>query len=155
MEKLLTTPATTPDIGELLSSELAQDNRHCFMKVLIGLQFLARQGIGIRGHDENESNLYQLLRLLNENDAKVCSLIHKINYITDRLNVCLCDLTFTLSQGQQWMEKKSERYIHHECQNELLKIMANTVLRKIAGDIQNSDFSSIMLDDVIVCLYTL
>ena len=92
MEKLLTIPATTSDVGELLSllsllsSELAQqkpDNWHCFMKVLTGLQYLARQGISIWGHDESESNLYQVLRLLNGNEVKVCSLTCKINSVAE------------------------------------------------------------------------
>lgn len=74
MEKLLTIPATTADVGELLSSTLAQqkaDNRHCLMKVITSLQFLARQGCSIRGHDEKDGNLFQLLALRNKDDVKV------------------------------------------------------------------------------------
>ncbi len=43
VEKLITLPATTPDVGELLSSSLAQErakNRQCVMKVLNSLKFI-------------------------------------------------------------------------------------------------------------------
>ena len=74
VEKLLTLPATTQDVGEMLSGTLALDranNRHCFMKILSSLQFLARQGSGIRGHDEDEGNLHQLLKFISKDDLKV------------------------------------------------------------------------------------
>ena len=35
----------------------------------------------------------------------------------------------------------------HESQNEMLKIMAMNVLRKIASDLQTADFYSIMMDE--------
>ena len=52
----------------MLVKTLAQDkanNRHCFIKILEGLRYLARQGCGIRGHDEEEGNLHQLLCLIS------------------------------------------------------------------------------------------
>ena len=75
VEKLLTLPATTTDIGEMLSSTLVQEkaeNRHCLLKVLSSLRFLARQGCGIRGHDDKkDGNFYQLFTLRCEDDSKV------------------------------------------------------------------------------------
>ena len=74
VEKLLILPATTTDVGELLSSTLAKqkaDNRHCLMKVITSLQYLARQGCSIRGHDEKEGNLFQLVVLQSKDDVKV------------------------------------------------------------------------------------
>ena len=74
VEKLLTLPATTRDVGEMLVTTLAQeraDNRHCFMKILESLRFLARQGCAIRGHDDTEGNLHQLLCLMGKDDSKV------------------------------------------------------------------------------------
>ena len=56
---LVTLPRTTPDVGEMLSSSLAQEkanNRHCFLKGLSGLKFLARQGISFRNSDEKKEN---------------------------------------------------------------------------------------------------
>ena len=75
MEKLLTLPATTTDIGEMLSSTVAQEkamNRHCLLKVLSTLRFLARQGCGIRGHYDNKDGyFYQLLTLRSKDDSRV------------------------------------------------------------------------------------
>ena len=73
---VLTLPTSTKDVGELLSTAHAQekaDNRHCLLKVLCSLRFLARQGCAIRGHgDDKDGNFQQLLKLLGEEDKKVC-----------------------------------------------------------------------------------
>ena len=70
MEKIVTLPFTTRDVGELLSGMHAQDkikNRQCFLKILSSLRFLAYQGCAIRGHgDETDGNFYQLLKLRGE-----------------------------------------------------------------------------------------
>lgn len=74
MEKLLTLPTTTSDVGEMLSSTLIKEkaeNRQCLLKVLSSLRFLARQGCGIRGHDEADGNFFQLLKLRCEDDSQV------------------------------------------------------------------------------------
>ena len=52
-----------------------------------------------------------------------------------------------LLQCQAWLKKKSERYNNWETQNEVLKIMAMNVLRKIAGDLQATEFFAIMMDE--------
>ena len=74
VEKVLMLPATTPDISEMLLSTLAQEkatNRHCLLKVMSSLRFLARQGCGIRGHDdEKDGNSHQLLTLRSKDDSK-------------------------------------------------------------------------------------
>ena len=41
------------------------------MKVITSLQYLARQGCSIRGHDEKEGNLFQLVVLQSKDDVKV------------------------------------------------------------------------------------
>ena len=74
MEKIVTLPFTTRDVGELLSGMHAQEkikNRQCFLKILSSLRFLACQGCAIRGHgDETDGNFYQLLKLRGE-DHKI------------------------------------------------------------------------------------
>ena len=75
MEKMLTLPSTTPDIGEMLSSSLAREkvnNRHCLLKVMSSLKYLARQGISVRGRDDKKAgNFFQLLMLRSEDDSLV------------------------------------------------------------------------------------
>ncbi|KAL5517004.1 hypothetical protein EMCRGX_G002468 [Ephydatia muelleri] len=80
----------------------------------------ARQGIPIRGDgDDSESNFIQLLKLSGQGDAKM----------------------------DEWLKKKTDKYTSHDIQNELLKIMAQHVLRSIAVQIQDSRFVTVMIDE--------
>ena len=47
----ITLPACCADVGEMLSSQHAQqaENRDCLLKILANLKFLARQGLPQRG----------------------------------------------------------------------------------------------------------
>ena len=45
------------------------------LKVLSSLQYLARQGCAIRGHDDKcDCNLYQLMKFVSKDDSKVVHL---------------------------------------------------------------------------------
>ena len=65
VQALIVLPQCTQDIGELQSSEHAAEktrNRKMFMLVLRSIQYLARQGLELRGDcDESDSNFIQLL----------------------------------------------------------------------------------------------
>ena len=65
VEVVLTTPATTGDVGEQLSSEYAQQcatNRRCLTIIAQNIRFLPCQGIALRGDGkEGDSNFTQLL----------------------------------------------------------------------------------------------
>ena len=50
-----------------------------------------------------------------------------------------------------WMEKKREKCLHHDTQNEIIRLMAFMILRDIAKNINNSIFYSIMADEVTDC----
>ena len=119
----MTLPLQCKDIGEQLSSQVAsekRDNRQCLLKVLSNLRYLARQGIAIRGDgDESNSNFMQLLRLRQNEDPRI----------------------------KDWIDKKTNKYVSHEIQNEVLKVMAFSHLRKIAHDIASSAYFSIMCDE--------
>ncbi|KAH3773530.1 hypothetical protein DPMN_174892 [Dreissena polymorpha] len=52
--KEMTLPATTRDVGEMLSAGHAKekaDNRKQLLQILRSIRYLARQGIALRGHD--------------------------------------------------------------------------------------------------------
>ena len=90
------------------------------IKILFCLQLLARQGLPIRGDgDDSDSNFIQLLKLSGQGDVKM----------------------------DEWLKKKTDKYTSHDIQNELLKIMAQHVLRSIAGQIQDSRFVTVMIDE--------
>ncbi len=45
------------------------------------------------------------------------------------------------------MERKREKYICPDSQNEMLKIMGNNILRSVASKIQSTEFVSVMMDE--------
>ena len=90
------------------------------LKILSSLRFLGRQGLPIRGDgDETDGNYIQLLTLRGEDDSRML----------------------------EWLKRKNEKYTCAEVQNEMLQIMALSVLRDIAQNIRNSVYYSIMADE--------
>ena len=70
-------------------------NRRIFLTILETLQYLARQGLAVRGDDDDESNFIQLLRLQSK----------------------------TFLELTDWLSRKTERYTSHDVQNELINLM--------------------------------
>eukprot|EP00117_Sycon_ciliatum_P008412 scpid101383/ scgid11122/ Zinc finger MYM-type protein 1 len=120
VKMLLVLPATTPDVGEMLSGAHAkqkEENRKCFLKIVSNLQFLARQGLALHGDgSEEDSNFMQVLKLRGQDDPR----------------------------GKTWLEKKTNKYVSHDMQNELLQVMALSVLREISSRIRNAHFFTVM-----------
>lgn len=124
IEVIETLPRTTRDIGEQLSSAHAEEklrNRAYVLKVFQTIQFLARQGLALRG-DQNdlESNFLQLLRLRGADDDNI----------------------------RKHLEQHSDKYTCHQVQNEMIKIMALTVLRKLATDFHTCVYYTLIADEV-------
>ena len=115
------------NVGDMLSSAYKkerEDDRRALYTILTTIRFLARQGLPLRGSfagsglGEPNSNLIQLLHLRK----------HDIPALGP------------------WLEKAQDRFTSPSIQNELLEIMANTVLRKISSNISGKMFS-IMVDE--------
>jgi len=123
VEKIVTLPATTSDIGEMLCKAHSQEkyeNRPVLLKILSNLRFLARQACAIRGDgDEADSNFMQLFKLRGEDNPKI----------------------------YEWMLKRTDKYTSHDMQNDMLKAMAQMVLIKITYKLHNATFFSIMADE--------
>ena len=112
VEMVITLPVTHKDISECISSaagEQRKENRSCFMKVMSSLQFLAQQGLPIRGDGEGEQsgNLSQLLALHSQDDPKLV----------------------------EWLKKKTDKYTGHDMRNEIVQVMGHRILRQIADRI--------------------
>ena len=121
-QALVLLPQQVRDIGEVLSNEHRQEkamNRKMFMMILQTLSFLARQGLAIRGHGDENSNFHQLL-LLRSTDCQ--------------------DII-------DWLKKKSNKYTSHEVQNECLRVMPLQITRQLSKDIGNSQCYTIMADE--------
>ncbi|KAI6656188.1 hypothetical protein LOD99_1521 [Oopsacas minuta] len=80
-----------------------EDNRECLLKIISNLKFLTRQGLPLRGDGDTDLNFTQLMKLHARDDPRLT----------------------------EWLEKKTNLYISHDIQNELLKVMALSVLREI------------------------
>ena len=92
---------------------------------------MARQGLPLRGHGDERDSNFFLLR--GEDDSRVA----------------------------EWLSKKTDKYTAPDIQNEILKIMALSVLRSITAAIHSSPFLSVMIDEttnvfnkeqVVVCI---
>ena len=70
------------------------------IKIISSIRYLARQGIALRGYNEENPNFIQLLNLRAEDD--------------DHL--------------KEWLLRKSKKYTSPIIQNEILKDMALTIL---------------------------
>ena len=62
---------SSQDVGELFNKEVLRErhtNHECLLRILSSVQFLARQGLPLRGDgDEEDSKLYQVLMLRSDN----------------------------------------------------------------------------------------
>ena len=98
-------------------------NERQYLKIVMeSLQYLARQGIALRGNEDGNDNLTQLLLLRGKDHP----------YIIERL---------------QSKIPGKKRYTHHDFQDELLTIMSNQLLRKKLYDVNSNKFYSIMCDE--------
>ena len=78
------------------------------IKILSCIQFLARQGLPLRGHgDDNDGNLLQLLKFQGSDEIK------------------------------DWLQRKTNKYTSHKVQNSFLKTMALDVLRNVTENFKN------------------
>ena len=93
-------------------------NLNCLEIIFSSIEYLARQCLPLRGHEERRGNFYQLVKL--------------------RANDCV-DL-------KMWMERK-RAYLSYEIQNEILRIMSHQILRSILKDVSSSLWYSVMADE--------
>ena len=107
-------------VATQLSHQLAVDQKHrqeMLMKVLTSVRFLVCQGLAVRGHKEEYSNLVQLLICRSED-------IHGL---------------------ESWI--KDGRYLSHDIINEMIEMMAHQLLRGILNDIKNAKWFALTADE--------
>ncbi|XP_069381427.1 zinc finger MYM-type protein 1-like [Paralichthys olivaceus] len=92
-----------------LSRELErqqQQARRNLMKIAGGVQYLARQGLAFQGDEKESGNFSQLLKYKAKGDAELTN----------------------------WLKRQFD-FTSPKMQNELLQLMANTIIKKIVSDI--------------------
>ena len=81
---VVTLPETTRDVGELLSLAHADEKaaiRQCLVTIAENLRFLAKQGIALRGDDdEKECNFMQLIKLRAIHQPELLKWLERITY---------------------------------------------------------------------------
>ena len=115
---------TTRDVGELLLSVHAAEkrkNQQSLITIAENIRFLARQGLALcRDGDRVASNFTQLLQLRAIDQPQLLT----------------------------WMERKTDKYTCPQVQNEILTVMACTVLRHKSALLQNAAYYCLMADEV-------
>ena len=115
------------NVGEMISQALNQQkklNSRMLLTIMQSLQFLTRQALALRGHNDDESNFIQLLKLRSCDQPEI----------------------------SEWLAKKGgDKYTSPEIQNEILTLMSQAVLRKIASKLHQADFFTIMTDECVDC----
>ena len=86
--------------------------------ILSSVKYLSRQGLAIRGHNEEFGNLHQLLKLRSADVKPLAEFMHNPKSFTS-----------------------------HEVQNEILQMMSHAVLRQIIGDANKSPYFSVIADE--------
>ena len=118
---------SSKDVDEMLSTSYAKekaDNRKALYTILSTTRFLARQGLPLRGSytghgcGESNSNFMQLLELRKHDVPNLVG----------------------------WLNRSQDRFTSPTIQNEILEIMASTILRKIAGEVAG-EFFSLLVDE--------
>ena len=116
------------DIVELMVSE-QQDKRllerKYLLKIMECIRYLARQGLALRGHEEGDGNLTQLLKLMCKDNADILRRI----------------------DGEMKLESGQRKYLHNDMQNEILQLMARKVLLKKLESVQSSQFFALIADE--------
>ncbi|XP_003389518.1 PREDICTED: zinc finger MYM-type protein 1-like [Amphimedon queenslandica] len=109
-----------PSVATQLSRQSEKDHKHrqaMLMKVLQSIKLLARQGLAIRGHSDEESNLVQVLR---------------------------CRMA-DVEGLEAWIN--AGKYLSHEVTNEIVELMAHALLRNLLVDIRNAKFFALICDE--------
>ena len=89
------------------ASRSAQESARKNLRTLITtVQFLARQGLALRGHDGSEGNFKELLRLRSGDCPELA----------------------------EWLKRK-ENFTHQDIQNELLRLISHDVLRGVVAEV--------------------
>lgn len=109
-----------PSISTQLSLQHSRDqekHRSQLLKQLTSLRMLLRQGLPLRGHTEEDSNLYQLQKCRSE-DATII---------------------------KEWLENNN--YRSPEVINELIQLIGHQLLRQLVSDIHSAGYFSIIADE--------
>ena len=109
-----------PTIITQINSQLKKEQQHHRNMLLVqlsSLRYLTKQGLAIRGHEEKDGNLIQLLECRSE----------KIPELHD------------------WLTR--QKYLSHDIVNEMIELLAHHLLRDLLIDIREAEWFSLISDE--------
>ena len=111
------------DVGKVFSDKTTTDqekNRKSLLKIISDIRYLGRQGIPLRGADDDaNSNFNQLNLVRTEKDEDF----------------------------EIWLQKKSFTYDLPQIQKEIINIMSHEIVCGIAKEVREAEFYSILADE--------
>jgi len=113
----------TVNIIQRLSSATEKqmmNHRTALRKIFSTLKVLAKQGLPLRGINNNEnSNFIQILKARAED----------------------------VSELESWLKRSGHKWLHHDVQNEILELMATKVMSENLAEIRQVEFCALLLDE--------
>lgn len=107
-------------IATLLSQQLSAEQtvaQKCLRVLFTTAGYLARQGLAFRGHDEQEGNFLQMVKMRSAD----------------------------VPDMESWLTRKSP-YTHHSIQDEMLKLYGDAILRRILASVHKSHSFAVIVD---------
>lgn len=95
------------------------DARQALLATLSSLLYLSTQGLAIRGHEDTESNLRQLLEL-RAND---------------------------IPSLRSWLLRTKYKWISHQILNEMVELMAHDILRSLTDEVRAAEHYAVIMDE--------
>ena len=95
------------------------DARTALMGILSTVQVLAWQGLAIRGHEDETSNFVNILRVRSRD----------------------------IPELKAWLARKEYTWMSKDILNEMVEILAHSLLRTLLTDLQAAEFFSVIMDE--------
>jgi hypothetical protein len=114
--------SSTLSVAVQLNSQISRDQAvasRALNVIISSLRYFARQGLPIRGHTDKSGNLYELIMLRSSDNPEVESSLKRERFV----------------------------YTSHEIQNEVLQLMAHSVLRSLIADISKARIFSLIVNE--------
>ena len=99
-------------------------NRIALLKIFDTIRVLARQEIAFRGHEDDNSNFMQMLKMRARDVPELKIWLERKSY-----------------------KIKSYKWLSHDIVNEILDMMANSILSTLQNEIKSCDFFALIVDE--------
>jgi len=96
-----------------------KESRAALLKIISSIFYLTRQGLPIRGHTDDNSNIFQLLKLRSIDSSEL----------------------------NNWLLRTKFKWTSHEIQNEIISLLSQYVKTKLLNQIKSAKYFAIIMDE--------